>query len=281
MGDLEESEVLGVRFVAEPFPTVLDAVLEELSKPRTGRAGYLCPTGVHGVIEARRDSRLRDILNQAMFNVPDGMPIVMASRALGHDRAERVFGPDVMWAVLRDSVSLGTRHFFYGGREGVADRLAERVTASFPGIAISGTYCPPFRPLTPEEEDAIVRRINDSRTDVVWVGLSTPKQEHWIASMRDRLDVRLMCSVGAAFDYHTGSIRSAPEWMKRSSLEWFYRLLQEPRRLWRRYLDIVPSFLVLIGLQLLGLKDFSSDEGAKDALASGQLRRSDGSTGKQ
>ncbi len=255
---LDFSNVLGVRFVASPYPTVLGAV-EALLKNPARRAGYLCPTGVHGVIEAQKDKSYRRILNAATFNVPDGMPIVAASRVLGRGRSERAFGPDVMWDVIERSVPLGVSHYFYGGREGVADRLAEAFLVAMPAATIVGTYCPPFRPLTPQEEDVIADEINSSGADVVWVGLSTPKQERWIASMRDRLDVKLICSVGAAFDYHTGSIRPAPAWMKRVALEWFYRLMQEPRRLWRRYFEIVPKFLFLITLQLTGLKTFSDD----------------------
>lgn len=251
----EASNVLGVRFAARRFDTVVREVLEVLrGEARDG--AYLCATGVHGVIEARRDPGFRRILNGAAFNVPDGQPIVLTSRLLGCRTVERAFGPDVMWAILGASAELGASHFFYGGNEGVADRLAQAAKTSFPNIGIAGTYCPPFRPLTASEENQVAAMINESGADVVWVGLSTPKQERWIAAMRDNLDVKLLCSVGAAFDYHTGSIGRAPVWMQHAALEWLYRLLQEPRRLWRRYLHIVPVFLALVALQLTGVRRF-------------------------
>lgn len=255
MPPLPSANVLGVQVVSARFADVRSAIRGVLAATER-KAECVCPTGAHGLVEAQRDPALRDFLNSARFVVPDGMPVALAARAMGFTGTERVYGPDIMWAVLTDSQELGTRHFFYGGKEGVADRLARQVVDRLPGLRIAGTHCPPFRPLTPVEEDRLASRINESMADVVWVGLSTPKQERWIARMRDRLDVKLVCSVGAAFDYHTGSIRPAPRWMQVGALEWLYRLLQEPRRLWRRYLRIVPGFLMLISLQLLGLRRF-------------------------
>ncbi|HSH75299.1 MAG TPA: WecB/TagA/CpsF family glycosyltransferase [Longimicrobiales bacterium] len=257
--ELRRSRVLGVRFVAEPLDVVRRAVRRTLESDQR-HAAYLCHTGAHGVVEANRDPRLRAILNKADFNVPDGKPIVLASRALGYEHSERAFGPDIMWAILEDSADLGLRHFFYGGKEGVADRLADHFTERIPGIMVSGTYCPAFRPLTVAEEEDVANAINAGVTDVVWVGLSTPKQERWIASMRHRLNVKLICSVGAAFDYHTGTIKPAPAWMQKAALEWLYRLVQEPGRLWRRYLEVVPRFLYLITLQLTGLRSFPEED---------------------
>ena len=255
---LKRSNVLGVEFVAEGFDTVIQSAVELLrSDERAAR--YLCPSGVHGIIEAQKDPAFRQILNQAEFNIADGKPVVFASRLAGFRDSERAFGPDAMWAILRESVPLGCSHFFYGGREGVADMLAERVQQAFPGLRVAGTYCPPFRALSLAEENEIASVINRSGADVVWVGLSTPKQERWIAAMRHRLGVKLICSVGAAFDYHTGSIDPAPKWMQKAALEWLFRIIQEPRRLWRRYVEIVPTFLFLIALQLLRLKKFRVD----------------------
>ena len=255
---LRQGAILGVRVVAEPLKQVLAAVEKVLRSPAR-EAELLCPTGVHGVIEAHKDPEFRRILNKAAFNLADGMPLVIVSRLQGHRTAGRAFGPDVMWALLGRSVALGTSHFFYGGKEGVADRLAEISKEAFPGLRVAGTYCPPFRSLTPDEEAEIVTLINDSGADVVWVSLSTPKQEQWIAAFQGRLNVKLLCSVGAAFDYHTGSIAFAPEWAKMASLEWIFRLFQEPRRLWRRYFEIVPKFLFLILLQGIGLRRFPEE----------------------
>ncbi len=252
---LRRSVVLGVRVVSEPFEKVLASVVGVLESP-VREAVYLCPTGVHGVIEAQKDPDFRRILNGAVFNVADGMPLVRVSQLQGYPKAERAFGPDVMWALLGRSVALGTSHFFYGGKEGVGETLAEISKEAFPGLRVAGTYCPPFRPLNPDEETEIVELINGSGADVVWVGLSTPKQERWVAAFRERLDVKLLCTVGAAFDYHTGSITVAPKWVKVVSLEWLFRLFQEPRRLWRRYFEIVPKFLFLILLQATGLRRY-------------------------
>ena len=257
-GDVDKSQVLGVQFIAEPFDTVMRAALEHLRSPERTCA-YLCATGVHGVIEAQGSSEFRRILNRSAFNLADGMPIVFASRLLGHPRAERAFGPDAMWSILSETTDGEVGHYFYGGKPGVADHLASTVKTRLPGLRVVGTYCPPFRPLTESEKGAVARAINSSGADVVWVGLSTPKQERWVADMRHRLNVKLLCTVGAAFDYHTGSISPAPVWMKRLALEWLFRLMQEPRRLWRRYTRIVPAFLFLIGLQLSGLRKFPID----------------------
>lgn len=262
---LPRAPVLGVEIVAAPLEHILGAVLEVLDQDSRD-ALYLCPTSVHGVIEAQKDSAFKRLLNNASFNVPDGMPLVRSAQWMGNRNAERAFGPDVMLSVLERTAGIGTKHFFYGGREGVADALASEMIRAFPGLQVAGTYCPPFRPLTTDEEHEVASLINNSGADVVWVGLSTPKQERWIGSMRERLDVKLLCSVGAAFDYHTGSIEGAPGWMKAASLEWLYRLVQEPRRLWRRYGEIVPTFLLLITLQFLGLKKFPvTDVNQKDA----------------
>lgn len=256
---LPKANVLGVRFWAAPLRTVRQAILDVLKSPDR-RSVYLCPSGAHGVIEATKHAEFRAILNGAEFNVPDGMPVVFSSRLQGFSDAERAFGPDLMLHILRDSAELGVGHFFYGGREGVAEELGEALRALIPTLKVSGSYCPPFRPLSDAEKVEVADLINRSGADVVWVGLSTPKQEMWMSEMRHRLSVKLLCGVGAAFDYHTGSIRQAPTWMKRAALEWLFRLTQEPRRLWRRYAEIVPKFLFLSALQHLGLRTFDDDE---------------------
>ncbi len=190
-------------------------------------------------------------------STPDGMPAVWIGRLLyGFPDMGRVYGPDLMLEVLRQSQGTGTRHFFYGGTEGVAKELGHRMAQKFPGAEIVGTYCPPFRPLNGEEEEELTRQITDSEADVVWVGISTPKQDRFMAEFIHKLPVKLMFGVGAAFDFHTGRVRQAPPWMQRNGLEWAYRLSQEPRRLWRRYLTSNPRFLSLFALQLFGCRKF-------------------------
>jgi N-acetylglucosaminyldiphosphoundecaprenol N-acetyl-beta-D-mannosaminyltransferase len=220
-----------------------------------GRQSYVCVTGVHGVIESQSDQDLRRIVNQAGLVTPDGMPLVWVSRLRNNRSVSRVYGPDLMAEVCAKSVAKGHRHFLYGGAPGVAERLADQLRQRYPGIEIAGLYVPPFRPLTPAEDEAVIEQINASKADIVWVGLSTPKQEYWMAAHLGRLDACVMVGVGAAFDFLAGVKTQAPRWMQRSGLEWLYRLVTEPRRLWRRYLTIVPLFLIFITLESLGLRN--------------------------
>jgi N-acetylglucosaminyldiphosphoundecaprenol N-acetyl-beta-D-mannosaminyltransferase len=224
---------------------------------------YICVTTVHGVMESQQDEDLRRIHNAAGLVTPDGMPLVWLSRLMGFRHVERVYGPDLMLAVCERSAAWGYRHFFYGGGPGVAEKLAARLQSRFPGLKLAGTYAPPFRPLTPEEDRAVVERINAAQPDIVWVGISTPKQERWMAEHVGRLSAPVLAGVGAAFDFNAGLKRQAPRWVQKSGLEWSFRLLMEPRRLWRRYLINNPWFLWLILRQALGKEAYASDEGQK------------------
>ncbi len=239
--------VLGLGVSTITFRDALDA-LDAFVRAR--RPHYVCITGVHGVIACRSDAELRAIHEAAALVTPDGMPLVFMANRLGFGPVERVYGPDLMRAVCADSARRGYRHFLYGGAPGVAEGLAETLRRHYAGIAVVGTHCPPFRPLTAAEDAAIVAEINAARPDIVWVGLSTPKQERWMAAHHGRLDVPVMIGVGAAFDFLAGTKRQAPRWMQRSGLEWLFRLATEPRRLAGRYASIVPRFLALAGLQL-------------------------------
>jgi N-acetylglucosaminyldiphosphoundecaprenol N-acetyl-beta-D-mannosaminyltransferase len=224
------------------------------SAVREGAKGYVCATGVHGVMEAQRDPQFREILNHAVLVVPDGMPTVWIGRMQGYSTMKRVFGPDLMLEVCRRSVGTGIRHFLYGGNPGIAADLAERLRCKFPGIDVTGTFTPPFRPLGPSEVFEFEKQLEAARPDIVWVGLSTPKQEKFMADNFRRLPCKIMIGVGAAFDIHTGHVRDAPNWIKDAGLQWAHRLCQEPRRLWKRYLLNNSAFLVAIGLQLTGLR---------------------------
>lgn len=219
-----------------------------------GRKGYVCTTGVHGVMEAQRDPRFRRILNEALLVTPDGTPTVWIGRIQGHSTMKRVFGPDLMLEVCRRSVGTGIRHFLYGGNPGIADELAESLQRRFPGLEVVGTFTPPFRPLEPSEQLDLEKQLEIARPDIVWVGLSTPKQERFMADNFRRLRCTIMIGVGAAFDIHTGHVKDAPKWVKDAGLQWAHRLCQEPRRLWKRYLVNNSAFLVAIGLQLAGLR---------------------------
>lgn len=221
--------------------------------------GYICVTGVHGVMEAQSNPRLLEILNHSLITTPDGMPTVWVGHLQGHRQMGRVYGPDFMLEFCSLSARRGYRHFFYGGNPGVAEQLAGVLAARFPRLRIAGSYTPPYRPLNESEQRALRELVRVSKPDVIWVGLSTPKQEQFMAEYLDLLDTRLMIGVGAAFDIHTGKISDAPGWMKRSGLQWFHRLCQEPGRLWRRYLINNPKFLWNIGLQLLAVKTYGPD----------------------
>ena len=235
-------DVLGVHVSA----VTMDRTLEILDHwITTGMQRYVCVTGVHGVMESRRDETLRQIHNNAGLVTPDGMPLVWWSQLTGQRQTERVYGPDLLLSCCQRSLTTGYRHFFYGGGDGVAERLVQRLSRRFPGLEVAGTYTPPFRPLTHAEDEDVVRRINDAAPDIVWVGLSTPKQEYWMAQHVGRLEAPALIGIGAAFDFHAGLKRQAPRWMQQSGLEWFFRLSTEPRRLWKRYLTNNPAFVWL------------------------------------
>lgn len=249
----ERFNVLGVAVSAISMP---DAVSTIESWIEGGRRSYVCVTGVHGVMESRSDETLRAIHNAAGMVTPDGMPLVWLGRLAGHSAVDRVYGPDLFLEVMGRSVATGRRHFFYGGGDGVADLLASRTRQRFPGVDIVGTYTPPFRALSEEEDEAVVGMINESGADIVWVGLSTPKQERWMSAHVGRLNAAAMIGVGAAFDFHAGLKSQAPRWMQRSGLEWAYRMGTEPRRLAKRYLTNNPRFVMHALAQKLGLRSY-------------------------
>lgn len=241
-------DILGVRVSAINLPLALDTIQSWIAERKQR---YVCITGAHGVMESQHDETLRTIHNQAGLVTPDGMPLVWMSRLLGHSRTRRVYGPDLMRALSALSAKQGYRQFYYGGDVGVADTLAARLSETYPGLVVAGTLSPPFRPLSSDEDAGIVEQINAARPDIVWVGLSTPKQEYWMASHAGRIEAPVMIGVGAAFDFLAGRKAQAPLWMQRNGLEWLFRLGQEPRRLFRRYVWIVPAFLAAAGGMLI------------------------------
>ena len=238
----ERIDILGVAVSAINMGDAI-AAIEQWIEQRTPH--YVCIRDVHGVIASRKDPRLRDIHDQAGLVTPDGMPLVWLSHWLGAKRVERVYGPDLMRAISARSPGRGYRHFYFGGAPGVADRLAAALVAANPGLNVVGTLCPPFRPLTPEEDAEVIAQINAAAPDIVWVGLGTPKQEYWMASHVRLINASVLIGVGAAFDFLAGTKRQAPAWMQRNGLEWLFRLCSEPRRFWWRYAHIVPRFLIL------------------------------------
>jgi N-acetylglucosaminyldiphosphoundecaprenol N-acetyl-beta-D-mannosaminyltransferase len=217
---------------------------------------YVCVTGVHGIMESQRQPDLKLVHNAAGMVTPDGMPLVYVSRWATYSKCERVYGPDLMLEVCRESVRHGYKHFFFGTTPATLSRLTNRLSEQFPGLQVAGTFAPPFRPLTESERTDVVARMNECAPDIVWVGLSTPKQERWMADHRQQLAAPVLIGVGAAFDFHSGTVRQAPRWIQPLCLEWIFRLLCEPKRLWKRYLLNNPQFIVFLIMQRLGFKNY-------------------------
>jgi N-acetylglucosaminyldiphosphoundecaprenol N-acetyl-beta-D-mannosaminyltransferase len=245
-------KVLGVRVHAVQIPDVV----AQMGRWISGRDGchFIAVTGMHGVSEAQRDPYFKRILNEADLVVPDGMPLVWLGRRHGFPLRRRVYGPELM-ETFCGSTGSRHRHFLYGGLPGVPELLAGALQQRY-GINVVGEYSPPFRALTPEEDEEIVNRIHASNPDVLWIGLSTPKQERWMYEHRARLRVPVVVGVGAAFDLNSGRAKQAPTWMQEHGLEWSYRLVQEPRRLWRRYLLNGPRFVLSVASELLSLRRY-------------------------
>jgi N-acetylglucosaminyldiphosphoundecaprenol N-acetyl-beta-D-mannosaminyltransferase len=216
----------------------------------TRERGYVCVAPVHALMEAQDDGDMLSALCGATLVVPDGMPVVWAANLLGESLGDRVYGPELMLRFSAVCAERGHRVWLYGGRDQSSlVQLARALRQRFPGIEIVGGYSPPFRALSDEEESSVSEQINAARADVIWVGIGVPKQEKWMARMRDRLEAPVMCGVGAAFDLHSGRVSMAPAWMQQHGLEWVYRVAQEPRRLVGRYLRTNPRFVVALARQ--------------------------------
>ena len=245
-------DILGVRVALIDYERTLDWIDAMTAEDEEG---YICVCNVHTVMASQEDAELRAALMGSSLNVPDGQPLVWALNALGHSLIDRVYGPELMARACSRAAASGQRFYLYGGRnQGALVQLALNLRQRYPGIQIVGGYSPPHRPLTDEERSAVVAEINDARPDVVWVGIGVPKQEKWMAALRPMLDAPVLVGVGAAFDFHAGLVPQASPWMQRAGLEWAYRLLHEPRRLWRRYLRYNPRFVGAFARQLLALR---------------------------
>jgi N-acetylglucosaminyldiphosphoundecaprenol N-acetyl-beta-D-mannosaminyltransferase len=241
-------EILGLPIAMTDYAQTMD-VMDGMIARRD--RGWLCAVAVHAVMVAQNDAEMRRALVDASLTVPDGMPLVWAANMLGEDLPNRVYGPELMERYSERCIGTGHRVWLYGGRDqGSLVQLALSMRREHPGIQIVGGYSPPFRDLTEEEETALAAQINAHKPDVLWVGIGVPKQEKWMARMRERLDVPVMCAVGAAFDFNAGRISQAPNWMQDRGLEWTYRIAQEPRRLLPRYLYYNPRFLGAFAKQL-------------------------------
>ncbi len=216
---------------------------------------FICVTPAHSIMDAFYDDSFLRILNSSGLTTPDGMSVVWILRLLGHKEVNRVYGPDLLLETCRAGRPHTWRHYFYGGEDGVAENLVAQLMANYPELHVAGTYTPPFRPLTTDEDEEIINTLNETKADIVWVGLSSPKQERWMAEHLGKINAPVMIGVGAAFDFLSGSKSQAPRWIQRSGFEWLFRLVNEPKRLWPRYRQY-PLFGWLVLLQLLGLRRF-------------------------
>ncbi len=248
----EKQLVAGVGISKTSYQEVVELCQQWSAERKTvpgSRAHYICVTSVHGVVMAQDDPEIARILNEADIATPDGMPLVWAIRSFGAREQQRVYGPTLMLEICRNAARTGQRIFLYGGREDTLPVLIERLQGRFADLFIAGSYSPPFRALTLEEEDHVQELIRRADPDIIFVGISTPKQEKWMYARRDDFPGATMIGVGAAFDFHAGRTRQAPAWMQRNGLEWLFRLAVEPARLWKRYLLVTPRFLPLWAMQ--------------------------------
>jgi N-acetylglucosaminyldiphosphoundecaprenol N-acetyl-beta-D-mannosaminyltransferase len=238
--DVPSYEVLGVRIHAVDAGSAAEVILRWVAD---GHREYVVLTGAHGVVEMQNDPELRAINNAAGMTTPDGMPVVWLGRRHGFRHVRKVAAPDLMEAVFDQGADRGVRHFFYGGGEGVADLLVERLRERWPKLVVAGVMTPPFRELREDEVAETARILDEARPDIVWCGLGCPKQERWMARFRPLLRAPVLVGVGAGFDHLAGIKPLAPEWRRHSGFEWLQRLVSEPRRLWPRYSRVVPRFL--------------------------------------
>lgn len=239
--------VIGTPIDVIDWPTTLRRI-DSWAQARESR--YVCICNAHSLVTAAGDESFARVLAQADMATSDGAPVTLMLRQLGAPEQRRINGPDLMWLYCASQAARGAKVFLHGGTEHTLEALSHRLRTEFPGLDIVGTYSPPFRPATAQDLADEAQRINDSGAEVVFVGLGCPKQESWMASQRGRVRA-VMIGVGAAFDYHAGTVRRAPGWMQHHGLEWLYRLGQEPRRLWKRYLVTNAVFAVLAGWQWL------------------------------
>lgn len=245
--------VLGTGVSALSLDQARDLVVAAAAR-RAG--GCVCCATAYNVQLARRLPALRAAYNRSFLTTPDGMPLVWLARWHGHRQATRVYGPDLLLAVCDAGRAAGLTHFFYGGADGVATQLAASLAERFPGLRVAGTFTPPFRPLDANERESLHAQAVRAAPHVVWIGLSSPKQELFMAEHTALFGGAVVLGVGAAFDFHSGRVKQAPHWMQRCGLEWLFRLGTEPRRLWRRYLIQNPCFVANTVAQLIGVRKF-------------------------
>lgn len=231
--------ILGVNIAAINMDWLLDFTQKNIGELS---GDYMCVSNVHTTVTAYEDEAYKAVQNGGIMAIPDGGPLSTVGRKRGHEQMSRTTGPSYMGKILEISAAKGYRHYFYGSTQQTLDKLKDVLQNQYPGLEIAGMYSPPFRPLTEEEDKEIIDNINASGADFVWIGLGAPKQERWMADHQGKVN-GFMVGVGAAFDYFAGNIKRAPEWMQKCNLEWFYRLMQDPRRLFSRYFKTNTKFI--------------------------------------
>jgi N-acetylglucosaminyldiphosphoundecaprenol N-acetyl-beta-D-mannosaminyltransferase len=245
----ERQDILQVKFDLIDFDMVMDAIGQW---KETGQCHYITITNPHSVLMCHRDNQMAQATGQAEMVLPDGAGIILAANLLGYSHHGRVTGPNLMLHLCDKGREKGLRHFFYGGAEGVADKLAQRLTEMYSDLEVVGTHCPPFRKLTENEDKEIIDMINQARPDIVWIGLGAPKQEKWMLNHLGKINSTAMIGVGAAFDFHSGNVKWSPAFFRKLGVEWLWRLAENPKRMWRRNLDS-PVFLTKVILQKIKL----------------------------
>jgi N-acetylglucosaminyldiphosphoundecaprenol N-acetyl-beta-D-mannosaminyltransferase len=244
----QKANVLGLN-ISILTPAILLQTVTRAVEERSRLRVAFC--SVDTVVQSRRNRPLADAVNAFEVASPDGMPLVWFSRRTGHKEIERADGPNSMAVICEQGVSLGFRHYFYGSTDEILEALERNLKERYPGINIAGSFSPPFRRLTEDERINVAKRINDAKPDLVWVGLGMPKQELWVAENHSLIEAPVLLAVGAAFGFHAGMVRRAPQWMQDRGLEWLFRLSQEPGRLWKRYLLGNPYFVWLAAREFL------------------------------
>jgi N-acetylglucosaminyldiphosphoundecaprenol N-acetyl-beta-D-mannosaminyltransferase len=240
-------KILGIGFDLVDYRSAFEQIA---NGKESGKCKLVIMMNPHSVSLCRRDAEVHDVITRADLVLPDGTGIIWASRILGFENRGRVTGPKLMLKICNWGREKKLRHFFYGGAEGVADKLAANLSSKYIGLQVAGTYSPPFRQLSKEEYRIIIDKINSTKPDILWVGLGAPKQEKWMDEHRSKINAAAMIGVGAAFDFHSGNVKWAPEWIRKLGLEWAYRFAQNPKRMWRRNLDS-PRFLLNVIIQRL------------------------------
>jgi N-acetylglucosaminyldiphosphoundecaprenol N-acetyl-beta-D-mannosaminyltransferase len=235
------------------YRELYDNVLENY-RTNTVQKGYITVNNVHTMIEGYWNSAYQTIINNGYLSIPDGKPLEIVGRLKGHKKISRLFGPSVMERFIDWGRQDGISHFFFGSSEETLLKLRQTIEFKYPGTRISGMISPPYKSIEEWDNEKFVQAMNMAKPDFIWIGLGAPKQEHWMYNHYSKIDRGILFGVGAGFDYLAGNINHAPAWMKKSALEWLYRLIQEPRRLWKRYFKTIPQFIFFASLELLGIK---------------------------